>query len=169
MSARLTDGGVQLEQRRIVRLVPSGGHLERIEFVDGNPLPCDALFAHPHQRQSDLVRSLGLALDGTGYVQVDEVQRETSIPGIYAAGDLITAVQGALLAAASGTQAAWDAQPRAHGGSGDHGRALVTQATMGRACDAAGDGRVACNGLTERGRPANLGHIRQTSNPIVSS
>ena len=90
MSARLTDGGVRLEPRRIARLVPSGGHLERIEFVEGNPMPCDALFAHPRQRQVDLVRSLGLALDETGYVQVDEVERETSIPGIYAGGDLLT-------------------------------------------------------------------------------
>ena len=87
MSARLMDGGVRLEQRRIARFVPSGGQLDRIEFVDGNPLPCDALFAHPRQRQGDLVRSLGLALDGD-YVQVDGVQRETSIPGIYAGGDL---------------------------------------------------------------------------------
>ena len=40
------------------------------------------------------------------YVQVDEAQRETSIPGIYAGGDLLTPKQGALLAAASGTKAA---------------------------------------------------------------
>ncbi len=106
LSTRLTEGGVRIEQRRIARLVPSGGHLERIEFVDGNPLPCDALFAHPRQRQGDLVRSLGLALDGSGYLQVDAAQRETSIPGIYAGGDLLTPIQGALLAAASGIEAA---------------------------------------------------------------
>jgi thioredoxin reductase len=106
VSARLMDGGVTVEQRRIARLVPSGGHLKRIDFVEGNPLRCDALFAHPRQRQADLVRSLGLALDATGYVHVDEVERETSIPGIYAGGDLLTPIQGALLAAASGIQAA---------------------------------------------------------------
>lgn len=39
-------------------------------------------------------------------MQVDGVQRETSIPGIYAGGDLLTPIQGALIAAASGTQAA---------------------------------------------------------------
>ncbi|MEX2273930.1 MAG: NAD(P)/FAD-dependent oxidoreductase [Vicinamibacterales bacterium] len=104
--ARLTAGGVRIEQRPIARLVPNGGHLERIEFADGQSLPCDALFAHPRQRQGDLVRSLGLVLDETGYVQIDAVQRETSVPGIYAAGDLASAVQGALVAAASGVQAA---------------------------------------------------------------
>jgi len=66
----------------MARVVSSGGHLERIEFVDGSPLPCEALFAHPRQRQGDLIRSLGLALDEAGYVQVDEVQHETSTPGI---------------------------------------------------------------------------------------
>jgi thioredoxin reductase len=34
------------------------------------------------------------------------VKRETSVPGIYAAGDLTTRMQGAILAAASGAQAA---------------------------------------------------------------
>jgi thioredoxin reductase len=106
MRSRLRDGGATLEQRRIARLVPDGGHLECIEFVEGNPLPCDALFAHPRQRQGDLIRSLGLVLDAAGYVQVDEVERETSVPGIYAGGDLLTPIQGALLAAASGIQAA---------------------------------------------------------------
>ncbi len=104
--ARLAGVGISLEERRIVRLVSSGSRLERIEFSDGAPLQCDVLFVHPRQRQVDLVRSLELSLDAKGYVKVEEGQRETSIPGIYAAGDLVTPAQGALLAAASGTFAA---------------------------------------------------------------
>jgi thioredoxin reductase len=53
-----------------------------------------------------MVQSLGLALDPAGYVKVDETLGETSIPGIYAAGDLAGPVQGAILAAASGMRAA---------------------------------------------------------------
>ena len=34
------------------------------------------------------------------------MKRETSVPGIYASGDLTTRMQGAVLGAASGTQAA---------------------------------------------------------------
>jgi thioredoxin reductase len=34
------------------------------------------------------------------------MRRETSIPGIYAAGDIVTRMQGAVLAAASAGQAA---------------------------------------------------------------
>jgi thioredoxin reductase len=105
-AASLAAAGVRLEERRIARLRPSGDHLEAVEFSDGGSLPRDVLFMHPPQRQVDLVLSLGLALDAKGYVQVDETQRETSRPGIYAGGDLVMEAQGALLAAASGMQAA---------------------------------------------------------------
>ena len=72
----------------------------------GEVIPCDALYAHPPQRQVPLVSALGLELDDDGYVRVDEMRRETSRPGIYAAGDLTTRMQGAILAAGFGTRAA---------------------------------------------------------------
>jgi thioredoxin reductase len=53
-----------------------------------------------------LVQSLGTALDDDGFVVVDPTTSETSVPGIYAAGDLITAMQGAVLAAAAAVRAA---------------------------------------------------------------
>jgi thioredoxin reductase len=105
-AARLSAGAVRLEQRPIRRLVRSNDHLAAIEFADGDSLPCDVLFTHPRQRQVDLVRSLGLTLDDKGFVRVDETHGETSIPGIYAAGDLVTPAQGAIIAAASGTRTA---------------------------------------------------------------
>jgi thioredoxin reductase len=105
-AASLAAARVRLEDRRIARLRPNGDRLEAIEFADGGALPRDVLFLHPPQRQVDLVRALGLALDSKGYVQVDEAQRETSRPGVHAGGDLVMEAQGALLAAASGLQAA---------------------------------------------------------------
>ena len=69
-------------------------------------MPCEVLFAQPPQRHVELVQSLGLALDEQGYVRIDAMRRETSVPGIYAAGDLTTRMQGALFAAAAGTHAA---------------------------------------------------------------
>jgi thioredoxin reductase len=103
---RLAAAGVPVDERRITRLVPRGAGLDRIEFAEGAALERDVVFVHPPQRQVDVVRSLGLTLDEGGYVQADVTSRVTSIPGIYAAGDLVTAVQGALIAAASGTYAA---------------------------------------------------------------
>ena len=69
-------------------------------------MACELLFAHPPQRQVDLVRALGPTLDGDGLVQVDPMTRETSVPGVFAAGDLTTRAQGAIFAAATGAQAA---------------------------------------------------------------
>ena len=105
-AASLAASGVLIEERRIAKLLPRGDRLQAIEFAEGGSLPRDVLFVHPRQRQVELVRSLGLALDPKGFVEVDEVQRESSRPGIYAGGDLVMEAQGALLAAASGLQAA---------------------------------------------------------------
>ena len=103
---RLESAAVPVDERRITRLAAKEGRLEYVEFAEGGPLRLDVLFAHPPQRQVDVVRSLALALDSAGLVRVDEMSRETSTPGIYAAGDLVTSAQGAVLAAASGNLAA---------------------------------------------------------------
>jgi thioredoxin reductase len=99
---RLARAGVRLEERRIARLIARDGRLERVELEGGALLPLDVIFAKPPQRQVALVRSLGLALDPNGYVQLDD-HRQTSVPGIYAAGDLVTPMQAAIMAAAAGS------------------------------------------------------------------
>lgn len=104
--ARLRAAGIQLETRPIARLVAREDRLERIELRDGASIPCEVLFAHPPQRQVELVQRLGVALDEDGYVRVDPMTRETTVPGIYAAGDLTTRMQSAILAAAAGASAA---------------------------------------------------------------
>lgn len=102
----LEAAGIRLETEKVARLVARGQALDAVELSNGTRVRCDVLFTHPPQRQVELVRALGLALDGDGYVQVDAMKRETSVPGIYAAGDLTTRMQAAITAAASGTQAA---------------------------------------------------------------
>lgn len=82
------------------------GKLLAVTLADGTSVPCDLLFAHPPQRQVRLVSELGVALEEDGAVKVDPAKQETSIPGIYASGDLTTRMQGAILAAASGTKVA---------------------------------------------------------------
>lgn len=103
---KLEAGGVLVESRPIARLVADGGRLVAIEFTDGSSSRCEALFAHPPQRQVDLVRSLGLALDEHGFLAIDPMRRETSIPGVFATGDATSRMQAAVIAAASGAQAA---------------------------------------------------------------
>ncbi len=104
--AQLERAGVRLEERRIRRYVPSadGQVMEAVELEDGTRVAREFLFARPPQRQVELVQRLGLALDEQGYVKVS-VMRETSIPGIHAAGDLTTPVQGAIASASEGMMA----------------------------------------------------------------
>jgi thioredoxin reductase len=104
--AQLTAAGVQVELSPVKRLIARGKELQAVELASGAQVPCDVLFAHPPQQQVALIRALGVALDNDGFVQVDPMRRETSIPGIYAGGDLSTRMQGAIFAAAAGTHAA---------------------------------------------------------------
>jgi thioredoxin reductase len=106
LRSRLLAAQIQLESAAVTRLVGTGHQLEAVELAGGRRIACDALLMHPPQKQVDLVRSLGVALDDEGFVKIDAMTRETSIPGIYAAGDLTTRGQAAILAAAAGMQAA---------------------------------------------------------------
>lgn len=104
--ARLHAAGVRIETAPVARLARSGDRLEAVELADGTAVSCDALFAHPPQRQVALIEAMGLALDEGGMVRTDPMTRETSIPGVYAAGDLTTRAQAAILGAAAGMEAA---------------------------------------------------------------
>ena len=53
-----------------------------------------------------VVAALGVDVDEDGFVRADPMTKATSRPGIYAAGDLTSRMQGAIFAAAAGTQAA---------------------------------------------------------------
>ena len=103
--ADLEQRGVRFEPRRIAQLHVDGSSLTEIELVGGERVPCKVLYAHPPQHQVDVVKALGLDLDPQGYVQANPMSRQTSTPGIYAAGDLTSRAQGAIFAAATGTQA----------------------------------------------------------------
>ena len=104
--SQLIAAGLRIETARIGRLVGRDHRLEAIELSNGTRVGCELLFAHPPQHQVDVVRALGVALDSEGFVQVDPMSRQTSVPGVFAAGDLTTRMQAAIAAAASGMQAA---------------------------------------------------------------
>jgi thioredoxin reductase len=103
-AARLGQARIRIEPRKIERLVLAQGRLTHAALA-GATVPLEVLFARPPQRQVPAVEALGLALDEGGYVKIGEAG-ETSIAGIYAGGDLVTQAQSAILAAASGVQAA---------------------------------------------------------------
>ncbi|RYU78270.1 NAD(P)/FAD-dependent oxidoreductase [Hymenobacter persicinus] len=82
------------------------GELRHIVFKNGDKLARHAVFLHPQQHQrSPLAQELGCRITGKGAVWVDK-GGQTSVPGIYAAGDNTPGPQKAIIAAADGTRAA---------------------------------------------------------------
>lgn len=102
---RLRAAGIRVETDPVRRFIARERELQAVELSTGAIVPCDVIFTHPAQRQVELVAALDPALDEHGYVRTDAMKGETSIPGVYAAGDLTTRMQGAILAAAAGTRA----------------------------------------------------------------
>lgn len=85
----------------------SAQQLQRVIFAEGAPLECDALFFNlGTELATDFHVALGCRLDPEcGLVWVDETQ-QTSVEGVYAAGDITPQSQLAVVAAAEGAMAA---------------------------------------------------------------
>ncbi len=105
-SAQLQRAGVRVETAPVRRLIGRGRSLEAVELSTGDRVPGGVLFAHPPQRQVDLVRSLDLTLNDHGFVQVEAMKGETSAQGVFAAGDLTTRGQAASFASSASVLAA---------------------------------------------------------------
>jgi thioredoxin reductase len=83
--AKLDAAGVAIDERRVVELRGPGA---TVVFADGEELPRDGLLvAAPLRQRSALAADLGVELADNGTVVVDELAR-TSVPGVFAAGDV---------------------------------------------------------------------------------
>lgn len=102
--ARLGALGVPVYDAPIATLKGPGDRLASIELADGTALAREGLFVAAPQRQVPLVETLGLDLTEQGYVRVDPVGA-TSLPMLWAAGDLTSRLQQVLEAAAQGGRA----------------------------------------------------------------
>ena len=106
---RLADLGVAIDERPIARLVSQDGQLQAIAMADGTSLERDALFIAPAPRpNSVLAASLGCELTTEppipGLLRVD-MMGQTTVPGVYAAGDIITPLSQIAMAVATGATA----------------------------------------------------------------
>ncbi|GAB3288729.1 hypothetical protein GCM10027511_00100 [Hymenobacter humi] len=104
---RLRRQKIKIREDHITRLVGSATNdLQCIEFADGSQLERTAVFLHaPQHQRSALAEKLGARHTSRGAVWVDSAM-QTSVPGLYAAGDTTPGTQQALLAAAAGARAA---------------------------------------------------------------
>ena len=98
--------GIAVREQPILKLHGEQGSLRAIEFRDGSRLPRQALFFNTGQHpRSPLLERLGCAFDDDGGVRCAETG-ETSIGGVFVAGDVSRDVQLAIIAAAEGARAA---------------------------------------------------------------
>ena len=89
--ADLARRGIAVVDGRIAEIAHHGDHGTVVRLDTGSRISLDILFAHPRNKPSArLHESLGLATVETplGLVLKVDERRETSVPGIYAAGDL---------------------------------------------------------------------------------
>ncbi|WP_022825025.1 NAD(P)/FAD-dependent oxidoreductase [Hymenobacter norwichensis] len=104
---RLRQQGIQVREEEVSKLEGTKrAGFQCIVFKNGDKLVRTAVFIHAHQHQrSALAEQLGCRFTKKGGIWVDK-NAQTTIIGLYAAGDATPGTQQALLAAAKGGQAA---------------------------------------------------------------
>lgn len=105
--SKLQAQGIRVIEHPIEELVGDDGVLERVRLRSGEEVPCEAIFfTLGTHRSCPLAEKAGCAVDEERIdIRVDEVG-QTSVEGIYAAGDLIAGSQLVIKAAADGAIAA---------------------------------------------------------------
>ena len=107
-AAQLAARQVDIERTPVVELLGEAPGLRALRLADGREIARDIVFTSPKTRlASPLAEQLGCALvEGmTGpYLQVDALQ-QTTVPGVFAAGDAAMAMFNATLASAAGVMA----------------------------------------------------------------
>ena len=104
--ATLEEWGIPVNQKAITALEGRDGTLERVAFHDGTSEDFEALFFHVACGPgSTLPQDIGCEVDDEGILQVDK-EFATSVPGVYAAGDITPGARLVVRAAYEGTRAA---------------------------------------------------------------
>lgn len=101
--ARLEARGVRIDERPVRRVLSENGELRGLELADGATVELDAIFTGPKPIALDgILRALGAERAeayGGSWVAVDPMGK-TSVPGVWAAGNVVN--PGAVVPVASG-------------------------------------------------------------------
>lgn len=102
---KILSNGIQIFGDKILELQGSEGKLENIVFESGKSLERRILFLKvPQTLSTDVGIKLGCAVSELGFYMVDEMAK-TTIPGVFAAGDIVSMRQSVLMACSSGQAA----------------------------------------------------------------
>jgi thioredoxin reductase len=104
---KLQRHGIALRTESIIGLVGGDGKILRLQFASGPDLELAGLFFSTGCRQgSDLAQRLGCERDAKGGIVTDALTEETSVPGVYVAGDASRDVLLVAVAIGEGAKAA---------------------------------------------------------------
>lgn len=109
--AQLRAAGIEIDERTVAGVRGDGDALSAVVFDDGSERPCTGILAAVtmHQR-SDLATQLGAATAPSNAIVADPIQvdemLQTTVPGLYAAGDVSMQMPSVVNAMAAGTRAA---------------------------------------------------------------
>ena len=104
----LRDRGLSIESGRVVALLGDAVSLTAVELDDGRMSAVDALFLGPPTRlNSPIAERLGCAIDEGPFGPVirTDLQKETTVPGVFAAGDITRPAHTVTWAMADGVTA----------------------------------------------------------------
>lgn len=106
--AGLSARGIEIDERPVAAVVSDDGRLRGIRYEDGAEREVDAIFIAPRPQPHDAVlRELGarrMRNDGVDWTLVDDDGR-TSVPGVWAAGNVVSARATVPMAMAAGNAA----------------------------------------------------------------
>lgn len=89
----------------IKKIKHQDGYIEHLIIEDGTMIELDALYARlPFEQHSDIPAKLGCKLDDHGFISVNKLQ-ETSVEGVFAAGDNSSGMRSVANAVSTGNLA----------------------------------------------------------------
>jgi thioredoxin reductase len=104
--SQLAARAIGVVEGNLDQLVVTDDRLRAVQMTDGSVIPRDALFVPPRFRpNSDLLHKAGCDVDADGWVTADGTGR-TSVPGVWAAGNVVDPRAQVITAAGAGSAAA---------------------------------------------------------------
>lgn len=103
--AKLKSRNIAIIEKNVIGLKHKDGYLKALVLADGSNYPLTALFAKvAFEQHCSLLQALGCEINESGLIKVDDLQ-QTTVPGVYAAGDNVTPLRALAMATAAGTKA----------------------------------------------------------------
>ncbi len=102
---KLAEKNIEVIAKEIEEIVHENGHLTHLKFKDGSSHQLAAAYARGElQQNTEIVANFNLQLTAQGHIQVDQL-KQTSLHGVYAAGDCTTMMRSVAEAVAAGNMA----------------------------------------------------------------